>query len=113
MNLGLIDNLFTERGSSDFEIEGEVILTNEPDAVLKYSCDVTDTTKFPPSCVSAMSMLLASYLAGPIIKGVDGMQIGMRWREAAYAMIARAAASDANSASEQAGHVAEQLRARL
>lgn len=112
-NALVIDNLFTERGSSDFEIEGDVLLTNEPEAVLKYTADVTDTGKYPPLCVTAMGMLMASYLAGPIIKGVDGMKVGVEWRRVADRALEQAKASDANASSERAEHVAESVRARL
>lgn len=46
----------------------EAIFTNEPDAHIKYIRRVTDTTKFTPLFVNAVSWLLASYLAGPITK---------------------------------------------
>lgn len=112
-NLLTVDNLFTERGSADFEVEGSTLFTNEPEAVLKYTADITDTGKFPPLFVDALGMLMAGYLAGPIIKGTDGMQVGAKWREAGFAQLARAADSDANAASERAEHVAESVRARL
>lgn len=111
-NWSMVDALFTERGSADFEIEGDIILTNEPDAVLKYKADVTDTTQYSGSFSSALSMLLASYLAGPIIKGVDGARIGAQWRSAAIAAIRQAAANDANNTAERAQHVAEHIRVR-
>jgi hypothetical protein len=107
-----VDELFTERGSSFFEIEDGVLRTNEPEATLLYTVDVTDTTKFSPKFVGALGMLMAGYLAGPIIKGTDGATIGARWRQAAYAMSANAAASNANSSNETATHVAEHVRAR-
>ena len=107
-----VDELFTERGSALFEIEGDVLRTNEPDATLLYTADVTDTTKFSPKFVSALGMLVAGYLAGPIIKGTDGASIGAKWRQAAYDMSANAAASDANSSNEMSTHVAEHIRAR-
>jgi hypothetical protein len=112
LNNGQIDELFTERGSSFFEIEDGVLRTNEPDAVLLYTVDVTDTTVFSPKFVSALGMLMASYLAGPVIKGADGASIGVKWRQAAYNMSASAGAGDANSSNESATHVAEHIRAR-
>jgi hypothetical protein len=107
-----VDELFSERGSADYEIEGDVLRTNEPDAVLLYTSDVTDSTKFSPTFTAAFGMLMAGYLAGPIIKGVDGAKVGAQWRQAAYNMLAKAAASDANSSSERGQHVAEHIRAR-
>lgn len=108
----LIDDLFNERGSADFEIEGDIILTNEPEAILKYKTDVTDTTQFSGSFSSALSMLLASYLAGPIIKGVEGARIGAQWRQAATQAIRAAAANDANNSSERAEHTPDFMRIR-
>lgn len=107
-----VDELFTERGSAFFELEDGVLRTNEPEAVLLYTTDVTNTTKFSPKFVSALGMLMASYLAGPIVKGADGASIGTRWRQAAYNMSANAGASDANASNESATHVAEHIRAR-
>jgi hypothetical protein len=107
-----IDDLFSERGSAAFEIEAGVLLTNEPEAVLLYKRDVTDTTKFTPLFVSSMGMLMASYLAGPIIKGLDGAKVGGAWRDAAYGMAAKAIAADGNAANERAEHVAAHLHAR-
>jgi len=113
----LIDDLFTERGSSDFELEStatgqQILLTNEPNAVLMYTADVTDTTKYSPLFVSAFEMLLASYVAGPIVKGQEGVNMAIQYRKSAFEMNARAAGSNANSSVERAQHVAEHIRAR-
>lgn len=50
----------------------EIILTNQADAVLRYTQRVTDTAKFSPLFVDCLSWLLTSYLAGPIMKGDTG-----------------------------------------
>lgn len=113
MNWALVDELFKERGSSEFDIENGIIYTNEPEAWFLYTQDVTDTTKFSPMFTSALGMLLASYLAGPIIKGLEGAQVGARWRDAAMSLSARAEASDANSTNQRADHVAAHIRGRL
>lgn len=107
-----IDDVFSERGSSDFVVEGDVIRTNEPEAVLLYKRDVTDTTKFSPLFVAAAGMLMAAYLAGPIIKGKAGADTGAAWRQAAFDMMAKAAAADANGSSERASHTAAHIQAR-
>ena len=101
----VIDGLYKERGSSDFEVEGGVLLTNEPDAVLLYKRDVTDPTKFTAMFSDALAMLLASYVAPPLIKGVEGARIGASWREQALRAAERAQTSDANASSERADHV--------
>jgi len=110
--MGQLDDLFSERGSADFEIEGDVILTNEPEAVLLYTQDVTDTSKFPPLFVSALGMLLAGYLAGPTIKGTAGMQVGQAWTQNGMTALGAAAAADANGTTERGDFTAQSLRAR-
>jgi hypothetical protein len=61
----------------DFAIETDatgrdIILTNQEKAMVRYTARITDTTKFPPLFVTALSWYLASMLAGPIIKGDVG-----------------------------------------
>lgn len=90
-----------DRDSAPFDIEGEVILTNEPDAVLAYVQDVTDSTKFPASFTSALSYLLGSYLAGPIIKGNEGIRIGDAMRQRALGMSDVSATASANASSAE------------
>lgn len=89
-----------DRDSAQFEIEGDVIYSNEPSAVLVYVQDVTDSTKFPPTFTAALSFLLAGYLAGPIIKGNEGARLGdaMRQRAMSAAEISAAASANASSA---------------
>jgi hypothetical protein len=88
-----------DRDGAPFDIEGEVILTNEPEAVLLYVRDVTDTNKFPASFSSALSYLLASYLAGPIVKGTESVRLGDAMRQRALAIAAVAAEASANASS--------------
>lgn len=52
-----------------------VLYTNVQFPLLRYLVKITDTTKFSPICVSAISWLLASYLAGAILKGKTGLQV--------------------------------------
>jgi hypothetical protein len=91
-----------DRDTAPFDIEGEVILTNQPEAVLAYVRDVTDSTKFSASFTSALSYLLASYLAGPILKGSDGVRIGDAMRQRALAIGSTSAAASANASSVEA-----------
>lgn len=83
--------------SAPFTVEGDVVYTNEPEAVLVFVHDVTDTAKFTPSFKSTLSYLLASYLAGPIVKGVEGLRLGDAMRERAMALADIAAAASANA----------------
>ena len=108
----LIDVMLTERDSARFEVEGTTLRTNEPDAVLLYTRDATDTNTFTPMCVGAMGMLMAAYLAGPIIKGVEGARAAANWRQAAMNMVSTAAASNANASHDRNDFVPSHLAAR-
>lgn len=102
-----------DRGSAGFVLEGGVLLTNEPDATLVYLFDQTDVSTYSPLTQSAISMRVAAYLAGPIIKGDAGTNVGVRWRQASAQEAAVAAAADANSSSsETGGHLPETIAVR-
>lgn len=104
--------LFTERGSADFEVEDGVLLTHEPDAVLLYTRDITDTTKFTTSFTVFVSYLLASFLAGPILKGQPGAQAAGSLRQIAARVKGESAVDDANGSSERAEHLPDFVRGR-
>lgn len=102
-----------ERGGATFEVEGDALFTNQPEAVLIYTVDVTDTSKFPADFTMALGQLLAGYLAGPIIKGVEGMRVGEAWLQRGTAALARAFAREANGSKESAEHTPAAIKARL
>ena len=56
-----------------FAIEGKLIYTNQENAMLRYQAFVTDPSLFSPLFVTTLSWHLASMLAGPVIKGDQGM----------------------------------------
>lgn len=58
-----------------------VIYTNVEDAELRYIFLQDDTTRYSALMVNAIARLLASYLAGPVIKGTEGMKIAQGQRE--------------------------------
>lgn len=89
--------LFAERIRRDYEVESGVLLCNEPDALIVYIRDVTDTAKFPAQFNVALSYLLASYIAGPIIKGIDGAQLAGNFRKVAAQVKGDSSATDADS----------------
>lgn len=78
-----------------------VIYANQADAVLRYTAHVTDSTKFSPLFVHALTMSLASMLAGPVLKGETGVKAAMVWADRAEKAMAKAAASDANQQHQQ------------
>lgn len=92
-----------DRDSAQFDVEGAVIYSNEPDAVLVYVQDITDTTKFTPAFTSALSFMLAGYLAGPIIKGHDGAKLADAMRQRAMTSAQMAETISANSSSAATG----------
>lgn len=101
-----------ERDCADYTIEDNVLLTNEAEAVLVYSYDVTDTTRFSPGFVVGMGYLLAAYLAGPIIKGAEGARTAREFRKLAAESAGNAAVTDANSGAEPASYTPDSIRAR-
>lgn len=101
-----------ERGSALFSVEGDVLFTHEPTAVLVYTVDVTDSGRFPALFVSALGYLMASYLAGPIIKGTDGAKAGQTFRQQAMQMASAAIVADANGGSEAADVLPDMVAVR-
>lgn len=73
-----------------------VIYTNQENAVCRYTRFITDTTVFSPLFVDALSWYLASYLAGPILKGEVGAAEAKRCMGNAMGMLNKAAVSDSN-----------------
>ncbi|MFO7287644.1 MAG: hypothetical protein C0P79_012385 [Gammaproteobacteria bacterium] len=77
-----------------------VIYTNVEQAELKYAVRVTDLNRWTPGAVIALSWLLASMLAGPLVKGKTGVQLA-RDAQATFArVLAEARANDANSSKQ-------------
>jgi len=66
-------------------------------ATLRYIQLMEDTTKFTPGFVAALARLLASYLAGPIVKGTTGMQVAQAQMKLFAVELANARTQDANS----------------
>lgn len=74
----------------------QIILTNVEEAVLRYTTLVEDPNKFSPLFVLALSYLLASMLAGPIIKGDAGATKAAEMLKMFEAFRAQAESSDAS-----------------
>lgn len=84
-----------------YEIEKDaqgnsVLLTNLPNAVLRYTMSVNDPTKFSPLFTEALSALLASKLAGPMLKGAAGRAAAQDMMKLFAGWMAKATESDAN-----------------
>lgn len=90
----------------------KVIYCHVPNAELVYNAIVTNPGNFPPLFVEALSFLLASYLAGPIIKGDVGVAAGMKLIQAYRLSLSNAIASDAQNRRANRKFVPEAIRAR-
>lgn len=89
-----------------------IIYTNQANAVLRYTALVTDTTQFSPLFTTALTWLLASMLAGPVIKGDAGAAESQRCEAIAKQYLAQATSSDANQRSVRVQHVAPWVAGR-
>lgn len=90
----------------------DIILTNEPTASLVYSVIMTDTTKFSPLFTQSLVLLLASYIAGPIIKGDTGVTVSRACYADFQAVLAKATASDSNQRRRRPDHTPDWMKVR-
>lgn len=81
-----------------------IILTNTSQATCRYVWSVTDSARFPPLVAEAMSRLLASYLAGPVVKGEAGRKTGADQLALFNIAIGRAMVADANQRDNKPTH---------
>ena len=77
-----------------FAVEGTYIYTNQENAMLRYQAYVTDPSIFSPLFVTTLSWHLASMLAGPIIKGDQGMAEAKRSTQMMQGYLTQAKQSD-------------------
>lgn len=82
-----------------------ILYTDQADAVLRYTSFITDTTKFSPLFVMALSWHLASMLAGPIIKGDQGAAEAKRCQQMMATYLVQAQESDANQRKIKPEHI--------
>ena len=94
----LNDGADRDEDAQPFVVEGQTIYTHVENAWLRYTFQVVDAVRFPPLFVVALSRLLASMLAGPLIRGKEGRDIAKdQYSLAVKVEIPEAAASDKNS----------------
>ena len=101
-----------EQDSADFDLEGDVIYSNQAEAVLVYTRPVSDPTKFNAAFEDTVGLMLASHLAGPILKGTEGVNAKQGLRKLAVDAARKATSDDANKASVPINHFPAALRAR-
>lgn len=100
----LVPGAANDGGSERFEVESlgtevPAILTDAPEATLRFITRVDDPTKYSALFVDALAWLLASYLAGPVLKGDAGNTAATRCFQVFLERFGKAAASDANQRS--------------
>lgn len=81
-----------------------IILTDQEGASLRYVAHVTDTTVFSPLFVDALAWLLASYLAGPMLKGDAGAAMAKACLQSFMLALSNAKVSDANQRNVRPEH---------
>lgn len=91
------------------EVEGQTIYCDLSPAFLRYTCRLTDPTKYSPMFIEAMSWHLAVRLAMPLTRDpkirADAYQLAMATQN-------QAAASDANEDRESSDHNSELVTGR-
>ena len=91
----------------------EVVVTDQEQAVIRYTARNVDVGKFPPLFTQALIHLLASYLAGPVLKNEAGRNESKAQLQLYQVWLLKAQAADANqSRRDPNDHVAQQLAAR-
>ena len=81
-----------------------LIYTNLQDATVRYVARVTDTTKFSPLFADALAWLLASHIAGPLIKGTAGQAAAKACYTNFNLVFSYAKVSDANQRKSEPTH---------
>lgn len=76
--------------------DNQIILTNQANAVCRYTAVDTATTDFSPLFVQALIRLVAMHLAGPLIKGAEGRQVAQSMGQEFEIWKGKAIDSDAN-----------------
>lgn len=89
-----------------------LVLTDQADAHARFVARVTDTTKFPPLFVDALAWLLASYLAGPVLKGEVGTGMARSCLQSFLLTVASATNADSNQRMVRPGGVPEWISTR-
>jgi len=90
----------------------KVIYTNQENALLRYQALVSDSTKFDPLFTIALSWQLASFLAGPVVKGEEGARQGQRCLQMVAIYLGQARMSDANQRDVKPAHITSWISGR-
>jgi hypothetical protein len=97
----------------EFSVEDGKLLTNIEDFTLIYTFIPRDASGFPPLVVEALSWLLASHLAGPLVKGDSGAKLAQACYQTFRVAASSAIASDAKARRASLDFIPSGIRARL
>ena len=96
-----------------YSIESGVLYGNSAKCVLVYISDLTTSTSlFSPLFVEALSVLLAAYLAGPMIKGDQGVAAAEKLMQLYSLALAKAKQNDSSSRRVKPEYVPAAIAAR-
>jgi len=101
-----------DHDSIRYLVEGEAVYANEPTATLRYIFRQTTTGRFSTEFVIALSRLLASYLAGPLLKGRVGQQVAEGQMKMYILALGQAKTSDGNQDNTHKAYVPAGIMAR-
>lgn len=90
----------------------EIIYTNMPNAVARFKRDSVDTSRYSSLFRDTLGWYLASFLAGPVLKGDSGIAAAGKMMQAAMGILAQAKMLDAAQQRQQIDHVAPWLAVR-
>lgn len=95
---GYVDQVLDAQpfGAETAEDGADLILTNTDDAILRWIKRVTNPAVYSPLFVEALSFMLASALAGPIMKGEEGRKAALDHYNTAMSLVNMAAGQDAS-----------------
>jgi hypothetical protein len=89
-----------------------IIYSNVQGAVARYTIRANDPAKYQPLFVESLAWLLASNLAGPVLKGDEGIKMTLQCYKMHKATLGDAKTSDAAQRKVSARHNPEFLAAR-
>ena len=89
-----------------------IIFCNYENVALRYTRKIADPNRYPAKFGTALTYLLASYLAGPVVKGKSGAQASQTARAAWDRLRGEAAVTDANQARTSSAFTPAGVRVR-
>lgn len=95
-----------------FKLENGAIYTNEDQAALVFIYHETDTAKYAQPVVDAIARRLASYLAGPIVKGDAGRKETTNQYNLYLVSLEKAKSMDANQGHDEPELMPSNIRER-